>query len=319
MLRKIYRQTKKMKMMTREEITKDEEGEWRPFMYHWVSSLGKVKNCYGKTKCLSSDGRYFLDIAHKMYVGPLLAQVFKIKNYEKLIDNTYCVTKIDLTRDITVDNIKVVNKSEIGQRNGKKSRKSDSFREKMTWSFDKMKDIDSIVISELPNHTIYRNGEIWNGSRWLVFSKSDGYLRLCLKDRQFKVHRLICYAFHPLENYNNFNSYNGLQVNHKDGNPLNNNADNLEWCLQNTNMQHSYDNGFNKKIRGVVQFSIDDKSHMLAEFPSIAKASKETGEPEHRIRDICNEKSNSKAKFLWEWKDKSESNEYSQKFSSFPK
>lgn len=307
-----------MQLSTRAEITKDEEGEWKPFLYHWISSLGKVKNCFGKTKCLSSDGRYFLDKDNKIYVGALLAQVFQIEGYEKLKDSTYCVTRIDLTKDITVDNIKVVPKSEIGERNGKKSRQSDTFKDKMTWLPTKMNDVEKIVIPDLPKHTIYRNGEIWNGSRWLTFSKSDGYMRLCMANKQFKVHRLICYAFHPLEDYTNFESYSELQVNHKDGNRLNNGADNLEWCVQNTNMQHSYDTGLNKKLRGVFQFSIADKMTVIGEFPSIAKASKETGEPEHRIRDICNDKTNSKAMFHWQWKNKAESDEYSRKFSSFP-
>lgn len=308
-----------MKLTSYEEIIKDEEGIWKPYKSHWVSSLGKVKNCFGKTKCLSSDGRYFLDKDNKMYVGVLLSRVFQIEGYEKLNDRNYCVTRIDLTKAVTVDNIKVVPKAEIAERNGKKSRQSDIFKDKMTWLSNKMIDIEKVVVPELPKHTIYRNGEIWNGSRWLTFSKSDGYMRLCMKDKQFKVHRLMCYAFNPLENYSNFESYSKLQVNHKDGNRLNNNADNLEWCVQNTNMQHSYDTGLNKKLRGVFQFSMANKMTVIAEFPSLAKASKETGEPEHRIRDICNDKTNSKAMFYWQWKNKAESDEYSSKFSSFPK
>jgi hypothetical protein len=308
-----------MKVLTYQEIINGEDGIWKPYMNHWVSNLGKVKNCYGKTKCLSSDGRYFLDKNHKIYLGPLLAQVFEIEGYKKLSDAAYCVTRIEMTKDITVDNIKVVPRAEIGERNGKKSRQSDIFKDKMTWSPDKMSAIESIVVPELPNHTIYRNGEIWNGTRWLTFSKSDGYMRLCMKDKQFKVHRLICYGFNPLEGYTTFDSYSKLQVNHKDGNTLNNNADNLEWCIQNTNMQHSYDTELNKKTRGVLQYSMADKMTVIAEFPSLAKASKVTGEPEHRIRDICNDKTNSRAIFHWQWKNKEESDEYSKKFSSLPK
>ncbi len=33
------------------------------------------------------------------------------------------------------------------------------------------------------------------------------------------------------------------QVNHKDGNKLNNNINNLEWCNNSENTQHGYDNG----------------------------------------------------------------------------
>jgi hypothetical protein len=311
-----------MKVFSREEIMKDEQGEWRFFMCHWVSSLGKVKNLFGKTKTMSSDGRYFLTKDIKMYVGQLLAQTFEIQDYELLSNADYYVTKIDLTKDLTSDNIKVVPKSYICERNGKESRQSETFNKKMTWSSpDKIEEkLQSSTIDELPNHIIFQNGEIWNenGKRWMTFSKSGKYLSLCCKDRSYKVHRLICFAFHPLENYPVFDSYSDLQVNHKDGDTFNNHSDNLEWCTQSDNIQHSYDTGLNKKIRSVIQFSLIDRMNPMAEFPSLAKAAKETGEPEHRIREICNTKTNSKAKFYWEWKNKDESEEYSQKFSSMP-
>lgn len=59
------------------------------------------------------------------------------------------------------------------------------------------------------------------------------YARL-RKDGQYKhlaVHRLVCDAFH-------LNPNNLPCVNHKDNNPLNNCADNLEWCT------YSYNNNY---------------------------------------------------------------------------
>lgn len=49
------------------------------------------------------------------------------------------------------------------------------------------------------------------------------------------VHRLVAKAF--IENPNGYNI-----VNHKDMNKLNNNADNLEWCTNQYNVQHWYTN-----------------------------------------------------------------------------
>lgn len=57
--------------------------------------------------------------------------------------------------------------------------------------------------------------------------------------KTFHVHRLVAQAFIS-------NPENKLCVNHKDSNPLNNNAENLEWCTLKENSQHALKFG-NKK------------------------------------------------------------------------
>lgn len=61
--------------------------------------------------------------------------------------------------------------------------------------------------------------------------------------KYFKVHRLVAFAFLGLP------PKNRTIINHKDGNPLNNNVNNLEWCSQKYNNLHAHLTGLIKDFR----------------------------------------------------------------------
>lgn len=69
---------------------------------------------------------------------------------------------------------------------------------------------------------------------------NKGYLRCALSKNNklttFKVHRLVASAFIS-------NEENLPQINHKDGNKLNNHVKNLEWCNNSQNQLHAYATG----------------------------------------------------------------------------
>lgn len=56
---------------------------------------------------------------------------------------------------------------------------------------------------------------------------------------KYQIHRLLAISFIP-------NPDNLPVINHKDGNPLNNALDNLEWCTQSQNLKHAWATGLFK-------------------------------------------------------------------------
>lgn len=285
---------------------------WKPITGGWISNFGNAKNALGKIlKLCPSKYRYHIN-GKNQYASRLVAEAFKIENYDKLENVNYVVSHIDNNPlNNCVNNLKIITKRDVQSNNGKKSKQSEIFKEKINWTEKKFNNIDYKTILELPKHIIYKNGEIWNGNRFLTFSKSENYLVLCT-NKTYKVHRLICYAFNPIKGKNKLSDYDDLQVNHIDGNTLNNNASNLEWVSSSKNMYHSYTENLNKKVRNILQYSLEGE--FIKEYISIAQASRESKEPEHRIRSIAQGKPNSKANFLWKFKNEEETKEYSEKY-----
>ena len=94
-------------------------------------------------------------------------------------------------------------------------------------------------------------GELFTdfGERKLKDGVKNGYVKngLVLKDgtsRAFFRHRLVMLCFAPREDADS------LQVNHIDGNKLNNRLDNLEWCTNRENRIHAVEIGLTARMRG---------------------------------------------------------------------
>lgn len=309
-IEEIFKETDLREINEKKEIWKSVEGGW-------ISNFGNAKNSLHKILTLcQTKFRYHIG-GKNQYASRLVAKTFKIENYEKLENNqNFIVTHIDNDpKNNKVENLKIITKAELGSINGKKARQSNTFKEKINWTKDhfKSENIKTVVINELPKYTIYYNGEIFGEFHFLTFTNSDNYLKILVNNKTYKVHRIICYAFNPIEGKENLSDYDELQVNHKDGNTLNNHADNLEWVTPSENMKHSYSTKLNKKTRAVLQYNLEGE--FINEFNSISEASRETKEPEHRIRTIAQGKTNKKALFLWKFKNDEETKQYTDKFS----
>ena len=95
----------------------------------------------------------------------------------------------------------------------------------------------------------------------------NGYLRVYIYNKTYALHRLIALAFID-------NTYNKEQVNHIDGNKLNNSIENLEWVTNKENQIHKIKNGLgNNFTRKIIQYDL--QINKIKEFNSIVEASKE--------------------------------------------
>lgn len=93
------------------------------------------------------------------------------------------------------------------------------------------------------SHIITKDGRVFtyrrNWKKWSEQKKrphSNGYLRGVIAGKDEYIHRLVAKAFVP-------NPRGLKEVNHKDGNKENNNADNLEWCTRSENNRHAFKTG----------------------------------------------------------------------------
>ena len=92
-------------------------------------------------------------------------------------------------------------------------------------------------ITELPNYEISSHGSIRHiRNKKLLKIYKNNYYQVSItvqgKSKAFKIHRLVAKAFL-------LNVENKPYVNHKDGNKLNNNLSNLEWCTAKENTLHA--------------------------------------------------------------------------------
>ena len=100
-------------------------------------------------------------------------------------------------------------------------------------------------IPEFTNYSVSNEGLVKGSSGKILktFIQNMGYEVVSLYNgskvsSKRTVHRLVAQAFIP-------NPLGLLVVNHKDGNKLNNRAENLEWCTNSQNILHARELGLN--------------------------------------------------------------------------
>lgn len=110
--------------------------------------------------------------------------------------------------------------------------------------------MDKEVWKPINNYEMYFISNTSRVRKGDVFIKGSidntGYVRVSLikdgKNKKFLLHRLVAQTFIP-------NPENKPQVNHKDGNKLNNNESNLEWVTGKENILHAKENDLFRRNR----------------------------------------------------------------------
>lgn len=102
------------------------------------------------------------------------------------------------------------------------------------------------TITHNTNYSVDEYGNVYNnttGKKLTGGDNGNGYKFVALwknnKAKNNYRHRLV--AQHFLQN-----PHNKPEVNHLDGNKENNHFSNLEWCTEEENTRHAFENGFNK-------------------------------------------------------------------------
>ena len=119
----------------------------------------------------------------------------------------------------------------------------------------------------IEDYEITRDGRVINKTNGHVLKpqpNGKGYLRVSIGKKLLFVHRLVAEKYVP-------NSEGKEQVNHIDGNKLNNCADNLEWVDNQENRNHAVKTGLHLQGEACPGTKLTlEQVHYIREHPEIS-------------------------------------------------
>ena len=150
-------------------------------------------------------------------------------------------------------------------------------------AIDELRILEKIDLEQVPGHYEFcyypdnRDlGVSWDGRvlniktgnirRGVIHKDNKVYVNISLGDGKIKaylLHRLLARTFigRPIRHLNK--SYDELEVNHIDGNRLNNCLDNLEWCTGQENIDHCHVNKFHSKDKQILVKNLLTNEEMI--------------------------------------------------------
>lgn len=163
------------------------------------------------------------------------------------------------------------------------------------------------IVEEFPNYEVSENGQIKNRTTGHIKAqriKNNGYVITDLSRngevKTVHIHRLVAEAFIP-------NPYNLPEINHKDQDKTNNNVENLEWCDRIYNNNYGYKNELmleTRKMKNCINApqaiqQIDKSGNIIATYPSMREAERQTGINNTRISAVCRGRSRQAGGYIW--------------------
>lgn len=189
----------------------------------------------------------------------------------------------------------------------------------LKWATQAEQSLNKKIIKKLPNTNDNLDGEIWKqcninntiitvsnlGRIQMKSTKTygsliGGYYNINYNKKNYKVHRLIALAFLP-----NIDGNKNI-VNHKDGNKMNNNFTNLEWCTASENMIHSV-NILQKSTSIKIQQIDAITNKIINTFDSIRLGADATNLSTSLISAACRGKIKTGGGFVWKFQNKNDS------------
>lgn len=111
------------------------------------------------------------------------------------------------------------------------------------------------------NFEVSNTGQVRNKKTGRILkpqlNRKGGYNRVYMNGKRYYVHRVVADTFYEGDHSN-------MDVNHIDGNHLNNHIANLEWCTRKQNINHAFETGLKYPVhKNVVRcrFCIDRYEH----------------------------------------------------------
>ena len=158
--------------------------------------------------------------------------------------------------------------------------------------------------TENDNYLVFADGKIYSRYTQKILRpgvNSRGYHSIALHAnatrKSYLVHRLVAEAFIP-------NPENKPEVNHINGNKLDNRVENLEWVTTLENAHHAIKTGLcvpKRNVRCVPVQMFSKTGEFIAEFYSISEASHQTGIILSGISEACKGNQKTSGGYIWKY------------------